>query len=855
MRIGTTSEADGYGIMRGLFFFKGLSLGSGTWADDGQQITNATFSLYKYSGSARAIQSTLITGEGWASPANWDNQVGQGGDESIKYLCADGVTTTCSAGTAYYTPSVTTPSGNGWVDQDVSELVRRWYTKRSQDWLPNLGMMTRLVTESQSENLFRNSSYSTTSDRPKLTITFVAPHVGIDFDTTTLGATFAPSTMVRGSTVRLPVRVRNTGSAMPFNKFTTGSTDYWKTGYRWFDAKGKLVKIAGFTPTGFVNLDVDVADGAASGYVALPVVAPPNAGEYTLRLDLVHQVGAAMLWASDWAKPSTFNARAKAPQSTPADVRWVGSSIVEKAEFGMSVVAGGGPSVGETKTVDLADGTTVGINLWSRNLSIEADAGIGFADLGTDIGLGYHYHSADKDTCDSLVLRACGWGTTYDERFERGANATDLIYRNGSGDRYFVDANGGGQLVSAAPVRIERPRITVFDDNTLLWTGGSVSHASNHWAGTSSLTIGSNNSATSTDIVPIELADYPFVSFASYAPTTGKSAIGFQIHDAAKATDTWFYYALGGTSPWAPPTGLSQWLGSSTLVNQFVPFDQRDLYADVRTALTGESFELSVTGVAIRGADTGTATAYHDALRFEGRRSVVMDGHLPANTTCGGTCTSADVIEISDPTAPQGGDALQVWAPGSPGVGSAPTTITTYEVTRHEFVTWSWRKVGGSTVAVGFYLVDKRDTAKNGWVYYYAGTLPTGLPSGAVALQVAAQPPETWSTVTRNLADDARQVLGFFDDVPASSPTTPGSGPVPDPVERQKVQFVAYDGNYALFDWMVHSSIPTPVGDQYGDPQGDDFVVTERAGTVHTFDRDGRLTGLLDRDGNRTDVR
>lgn len=41
-------------------------------------------------------------------------------------------------------------------------------------------------------------------------------------------------------------------------------------------------------PTGTVDLPADIALGATSALIDLPVTAPPQAGYYTLRLDLVH---------------------------------------------------------------------------------------------------------------------------------------------------------------------------------------------------------------------------------------------------------------------------------------------------------------------------------------------------------------------------------------------------------------------------------------------------------------------------------------------------------------------------------------------------------------------------------------
>jgi RHS repeat-associated protein len=852
MAIGTDDDASAYGFQRGLFWFKGIELGSGTWADDGQQITEATFSLYKDEGAARSIRTTLITGKGWTTPADWYDQQGQGGNNSIRYLCADAIATNCTAGTALFMPAVTTPAGDGWVNQDVSALVRRWYTKRGEDWLPNLGLMTRFSTETQAENIFHNSRYPTTSLRPKLTITYVAPHVGFDFDTTTLGSTFAPATMVKGSTVRLPVRVHNTGSSLPFNRWVSGSTDYWFLGYRWFDAKGKLVKQAGFTPSGAENLPADVAPFGYSAYLPLDVAVPPLAGQYTLRVDLGHDVDGARLWASDWTKASKYLARNKAANTTPEDVRWVGSSIIERAEFPIAVVAGGGTAIGETKTIDLADGTNVGINLWSRNLAISADAGIGFRDLGTEVGLSYHYNSADKGTCD-LVLLACGWATTYDERFAWSAG--ELTYRDPEGNRYLVDANAAGQLVSAAPVRIERPRVTVFDENTLAWSTGTPTYIpAAAYSGSNGLSVGATASGVSSDFRPIELSDYPFVSFATKAPTTGKSALGFKIHDAADGSDTWFFYANGTTTTWAVSGQLSKWTGNHVITANFYHYQQLDLFADVRAALPDSSFDLTITAIDIRGPGTGSGVSYFDALRFEGRRYVAMAGTIPANTTCGGTCTSAHVESIIDASSPGGTSALRVWSPSSPGIATAPTTAHTFQITNHEYATWSWRKQGGATIALGFYLVDKRDPSINGWLYYYAGEEPTALGTEGTRLKVSDTLPDRWTTVTRNLADDARQILGIYDDTPESSPATPGSGPIPDPLERTKYQFIAWDGSHAMFDMYSQSSIPDPIGDEYGDLTGDDYVVTYRGGSTHRFDGLGRLVGIEDLDGNRTAV-
>jgi hypothetical protein len=201
--------------------------------------------------------------------------------------------------------------------------------------------------------------------------------------------------MIAGQAVTLPIIVRNTTDAFPdtahpssqgyaaitFN--AANGTDLWRyrVGYRWFDARGNVVG------SGAQDLPADVAAGATSSTFGLAVTPPSTAGQYTLRLDLVHAYnGASTLWSSDWASPSKYYSRDKRIAGTDS-TRWTGSSVIERDEFGITVGAGGGTATGDLRSVGLGDGSSLGINLATRNLHLEGDTGLGFDDLGTHLGL------------------------------------------------------------------------------------------------------------------------------------------------------------------------------------------------------------------------------------------------------------------------------------------------------------------------------------------------------------------------------------------------------------------------------------------------------------------------------------
>ena len=331
------------------------------------------------------------------------------------------------------------------------------------------------------------------------------PQVSINFDAS-LGSDFAPSTMPANKTTNLAVTVTNNGSAQTFTKFVSGSTDFYKVGYRWFDAKGNYA--TGFTSSGTVDLPADIPPtgaGSTSPTISLPVLAPPNPGQYDLRLDLVHSVNGIALWASDWATPSLYYARVKDPLATPSTTRWTGSSVVKRADFPISVVAGGGTSVGETKSVSLPGGSSLGINTWSHNLTYSGEGGVSFADLNTTVGLTYGYNSANIANCGG-VLAACGWWTDYDESVTPGTNGVDYVYQDGSGNTDPVSLNDDGQMIGA-PAQLDRQRYTVFDENFLgSWSGTAPTYVTSPtYSGSHAIQISSTNGGTHSSTIHLSI--------------------------------------------------------------------------------------------------------------------------------------------------------------------------------------------------------------------------------------------------------------------------------------------------------------------------------------------------------------
>jgi RHS repeat-associated protein len=837
MRIGydnNSSDGQLFDVMRGLFWFKGVALGTG----DGEEVTSATFSLNQYAGSTTAIETTLVTGE-WSVPEKWQNQLGGGGTDAIDYLCSNGSSSGCGAQSAYYTTPVNAP-GTSWLDQDVTALVRHWYSRNGNDWKANLGFMSRTATEDSShkEATFRNGIWSSTAVRPKLVVSYIRPQVKLAFDAS-LGADFAPATMPAGLTVSLPVNLTNNGSGYTFG--TTGS-DYYRVGARWFDEKGKLVSQTGLTNPQFANLPGVLASGDSTGTFSLPVTAPPNPGQYSLRIDLVHTIGATNLFASDWAMPSKYYARAKDPlNSSTGNVRWVGTSVIERDDFGIAVVAGGGSAVGETKAITLADGSRVGINLWSHSLLFAGAGGVGFADLGTSLGLGYGYNSADRLDCTG-ILAACGWWTSFDEGFTKATNGADYAYRDAAGNRYLVNANGGGQLASGAPAQLDRPRFTLWNENTLTgWTGTAPTYTTAEaYNGTHSLYITAANTGTSTTLAtPIDLDTHKLVSFAVKGVTTTGAAIAFKLKNDTTGTTGWIAYTIGSDFTISGVTKVP--LGGSIFSwNETV---QHNLYQDAQGASFGSTYDhFTVTDVKLIGK-TGSGTAYFDTVRFEGHTSGIFDDTLPAWTS--GTGASLNTIDKVSGSA-----SIEV-SYQSPANSPKCDPCWSSGLYVNPYVQWSWRKVGGSSIAIAYYLTDIRTGATDSITYYAGPTAPSGF---AHPVQIATAAPVEWTTLHRDLLDDARQILGWYwdtnyDSIPTAPPVS-GQG-IPDDIKLTGIKLSAVDGTLARFDHAFLASIPE-VGPDFGATVGDDFTATFRGGAEHRYDREGHLHQALDLDGNAT---
>jgi RHS repeat-associated protein len=818
-RIGRDST-DGTALSRMFTFFPTVAL------VDGAQITDATLGLYQPFGyDNQTLHAAPVTAS-WPAGVTYNNQP--------------------AVDTASWTPSVPVLTSAGTLNLDATTIVRGWFTRRPADWKANLGFGLRLVDEStpctvSTQACWRifvlSGSTATITQRPKLTITYVVPNVDIDF-APELGPNFAPSTMVAGQPASLPISVTNNDGVVSFTQCQAplnSTSDCFRAGYRWLSATGAL---AG---SDVADLPGTLNTGQSSVFT-LPVTPPTSPGQYTLRLDLVHDYKGTRLWSSDWAKPSRYYSRNK-KVLTSDNTRWTGNSVIERDEFPVAVVAGGGTGIGETKSVDLPDGTSVGINAWSRNLSVEGSSGVGFADLGGSVGVDYYYNSADRNDCTG-ILAACGWGTNFDEGFTPSSAGADYVYRDASGNRYFVNANASGQLTSGAPVRIERPRNTLFDDNNLTgWSGTpptvAGSGVTSPRVGANSLAIAVTNLGTSTSVFnPINLALFPTVSFSVKAPNASSAAIAFSVRDSNGVTD-WFAYTLG-TDFTVPGITKKVYLNTGPL-GSWVDTTSRYLYADVRTAFGGYDDDYTILAVKLIGAG-GTGSVYYDDLRFEGYVSGFLSEAMPAWTANGAAVTTVTGTEAYS------GTSFKV-APTTYANSAACAGCQNNGLWVDAYVQWSWKKVGGTTMAIAFDLTDTR-TLATGTITYYAGpSAPVGAPN---PIQIASAGPDQWTTVVRNLEEDGRQVLGFYNDADTTGSTTvPSGGPTPDPVKLTGYRLIDTDGLYGLFDAAQIQSL-TDTGDARGQLTGDDFTVVASGGTKHGFNRDGHLTSIRDLDGNTT---
>ena len=839
MRVGMDSRSDdggSYANMRGLVYFGDVNLPDGAVIND----TNLALHISSEYGTPTGPMNVSRITEPWGQGSTWNSWSGGAGYTSTELS------------------QVTTIPGSGTMNFDVDGIATKWYTRRGENWAGDLGFVVRLNSESgNGEVEFDRYNDTTAANRPKLTITYDLPKVGIDFDPA-LGANYAPSTMIAGQATTLPIRVSNNASGFDF------TTAAWQVGYRWFDSKGKTVG------SGAQALPVCVGTGggclATTNTFGLAVTPPATVGQYTLRLDIIRQA-TVDAYASDFAKPSLYLSRNKKSLS-PDSTRWTGSSIVERDEFPIAVVAGGGDT-GEQQTVDLGDGGQIGINLWSRNLSYEGSGGVGFTDI-LPMDLDYGYDSKNGSDCSGIV-KACGWVTNFDERFISAASAGSYTYVGPSGSRYLVGSDGDQQLISSAPVLLQRPRTTLFDENvpsntptaSLVAPPGGIGT----YSGPNAVRVPENTGPVGlSGAGTINLNSYRNLHFAMRTTNLTSAGMAFKIHNVDSGVDKWFVYTVG--TDWT--TGFSQQhlnpVGGAGAINTAWRSYEADLYTEVHgaTGFGGTFDEYQVTAIQVQlPASSSSGHVYLDALRLEALESQILDdGPSPswsaygslASFVSGDAVRGTQALRVTSANIASSPDCNQS---GTPCWGSTGGGLWSYAFTH-----WSWKKVGGSDAALVFHLKDKRTGAPCSVtacdLTYYAGpTVPFGAKN---PIQVSDVTPVGWARVDRNLLEDARQLLNMYNDnAGATTPgSPPGQGPTPDDVQIVGFSVSGVDGTgFVLFDDLAYGSLPDVGADQTDRPNapGDttfvyDFTATYRDGSVHYFDNSGLLIQIRDRDGN-----
>jgi len=848
-----------YGYMRGLFFFPMASL------PDGAVITAATTKL--------------------TISAVYNNPVGKNlrfyrvkvpwvpNDVAYEDIVPSGFDSSTAS------PVLAVPSGataGTTMTFDTVDIARSWYTRRGADWRQDWGMMLKFDSEVTTSGEVRFRKWSTTNnpDKPLLTITYELPKVEFDFDPV-LGTNYAPSMMVAGQATKLPIKVHNNGSGFDFNSS-------WKVGWRWFDAKG--VPISCPAPdTCLAALPATITSGNWSNLFAISVT-PPAVGQYTLRLDLVRVAGTKNLSASDWAKPSLYYARDKRTTPTPENnTRWTGASVIERDEFSIAVSDGSGTNVGDLHSVALGDGSQLGLNLANQNVHFQGSGGIGFSDL-LNVGLDYGYDLNKAKTCNTAayngILGACGWYLSYDERFTASSSDYQYTYQGASGNSSFVSTDNEGQLVSGAPNLLERARVTWWEENTNGVSTDVVTAASQGITApngsTYILKATSSANASQGGVPTVDLGSYPTLHFSLRTTAASGAGVGIKIHDVTDPIghpDRWFVYTAG--TNWT--TGFTQIALGGTVLNTWATFE-RDLGYDLVTsgfASQGDVLE----AVGWDSIGNGTAgSEFFDSVRFSPAYDTAIDEAVPswtANAALGDQRSTDEVRGtysiLIEPAAlassPVCGstacmDDMTLGGKKDPSGGTTKA---------FPWVTWSWKKVGGASVAVQFNFKDTRSGSgpggsgyKTGSITYYAGTKPTsGIPSTCgtgtetCSIQISPQVPTSWATVTRNLLADARQMLGFFNDPTGGDPSDPpANGPVGDGVAMTSLTASAVDGNFALIDRIQFFTTPNNGKDEYQDDSQTlptyDFVATYRNGEQHFFNRDGLINRIADQDGNKT---
>jgi hypothetical protein len=874
------ASADPWATVRGVLYFQGVTLA------DGAVITDATLGLVQstnYSPTttqnilARMVNKTT----GWdvdAPSATWNNLNG-------------------AVNTTYDSPVAHPCTGaNCAVSLNVTKMVRAWYTRTPADWLPNIGIQVRYDATAETNNVKEVAFHRgdpvktpTATQRPLLTITYELGGFGIDFDPA-LGTTYAPSKMVAGGPpVILPVSVANKGSV------TLDTTNY-RIGWRFFDVKGKNTAYKGVQA-----LPGPVSPGLTSSLVGLSITPPTVVGEYTLRLDVVKIVSSVNVYYSDWAQPTLFYSRNKNVLSSDS-TRWVGSSKMERDEFGINVTNGQGAG-GDVQSVVFGSNGQLGINVATRNLSAAADSGMSVADR-IPLNLTYGFNSKDTvgTTCSTTyqgILRACGWFTNYDERVTAGTSDGAYAYTDQGGNDYQTDSDYDGQLVGA-PVQLSRQQVTLFDENRPTSGGTLVTAAS---AGIPTIS-GSNvirTSANTTTVLGgfIDGAATREISLNAFrqatfwmrtSAATIKVELCFELED--KTNGVTKFFCVEPNSDWDSTHNRTWW--GQTVLNNWASFTV-DLWGLASGTVGGFSTigkatdDYFIKSVEVIGDAANTGYVYLDSVKLLAQAPWGFYSDIPPTWTSGST-----IEDYGESPNYQGAElatsavtcyatcfSSRITMEGING-GSYPAMSS---LSSAAFLSWWWSKAGGKAVAVTVCVTDSA-TSVPGELTYYAGAAPPTTVNDCTGLGVADRHfvrvdstlPTHITRVIRNVLEDSRQILNFYKDADPgdSSAAPPTDGPTPDDVKMTGIAFNPIDGDHMVFADVSLNSISTPYRnsscDRYcaSDNQdmlnysgsfnanshgtSDDFIAEYPDGSTHYFNRDGLLQRVRSKDGSQLDL-
>ncbi len=852
-RVGYDIRGWGYAGERALLYFESVALPDGALIYD----SDLRLRIQMESGSpVNHVMYAYRVIDSWTQQTTW-HQFGTG-------TGGNGYTGAYSA--------AATVTASGYLHWNPDAIVQSWYAHRAQGWTQNLGIALKLDTESAATGDVEFNRYNdpTAAYRPLLTIYYEVPRAQLTFDPA-LGTNYAPSTMLAGGSTILPIRIKN-NSGFTFGAYASNANSYYDLGYRFFDQKGNL---AGSNRT---HLPSNLASGSTSPTIALAITVPSAAGPYSLRLDLVRYYLGTVAFASDYARPSTFYERAKYGTSTD-NTRWTGNSAIERDEFAITAVSTTPPG-GEWRTVTLGDDSTLAINLWSRDLAYTGSGGVGFNDL-LPVALEYGYR--DSAAADATgILGANGWYTNFDERFVGGAGAGDFTYQDPQGNRTAVDTNTDAQIIGGG-VALARPRVTIWDENGLAASGISLGDPTNAsfasppfpaFSGTFVLKAPSypTQGITPSGFKAIDLNQYPMARFAARTTSAASTGVAFKIHNVTNGAthpDRWFVYTLGAPfTSGDSQVALGYQAGHTTLVGDWNYYaDDNLLYrvvADGNFGASTDDFQIIATNLLSSGANGGST--FIDGLRMEGRVSGgIADTNPPWTSNGTGTTTSPDTAD---------GSLASIVIPSNP-IATSPdctggTCLAPKNLLEFPYATWTWRKVGGGSAAVVFHLTNSRTGAVADLTYFVGPTAPAG---ASHPIQVADALPEGWVHVTRNLLEDARTVLNWYNDTARethSSNTavtsastretyalvgaTTGSPLGPDDVSLTGYRVSGVDGSFVLIDELRIWTVPDLGVGASGHPAstGDatftyDFSATYPDGTVHYFNPAGLLVRIRDR--------